>query len=75
MVIGLRLLSEVFANLLVVGLIFDALHDGSGTTAILVVAVVGFIYSAWGGLSAALRTVVMQMVLFLIAFPPPFWPF
>ena len=71
-VIGLRLLSEVFANLLVVGFIFDALHDGSGTTAILVVAIVGFIYSAWGGLSAALRTDVVQMVLFLIAFSAAF---
>lgn len=67
-VIGLRLLSEVFANLLVVGLIFNAVLDGSGTTAIIIVSILGLAYSAWGGLSAALRTDVVQMVLFLAAF-------
>ncbi|MGC3936640.1 sodium:proline symporter [Roseobacter sp. EG26] len=67
LVIGLRLLSEVFANLLVVGLIFDALAGGSGTIAILIVSVLGLAYSAWGGLSAALRTDVVQMLLFLVA--------
>lgn len=67
-VIGLRLLSEVFANLLVVGLIFDALLKGTGTIAILFVSALGLAYSAWGGLSAALRTDVMQMLLFLVAF-------
>ncbi|MCV3272445.1 SLC5/6 family protein [Roseobacter sinensis] len=66
LVIGLRLLSEVFANLLVVGLIFDALAGGSGTLAILIVSVLGLAYSAWGGLSAALRTDVVQMTLFLV---------
>jgi len=68
LVIALRLLSEVFANLLVVGLIFNAVLAGSGTPAILVVAGVGLGYSAWGGLSAALRTDVVQMVVFLAVF-------
>ena len=68
LVIALRLLSEVFANLLVVGLIAGAVIEGSGTAAVLVVAVVGLAYSAWGGLSAALRTDVVQMVLFLAVF-------
>ncbi len=70
-VIALRLLSEVFANLLVVGLIFSALlpdSAGAGTAAILAVAALGFAYSAWGGLSAALRTDVVQMGLFLVVF-------
>ena len=71
-VIGLRLLSEVFANLLVVGLIATAVLGGSGTSAILIVAVLGFAYSAWGGMSAALRTDVVQMVLFLVAFGAAF---
>ena len=71
-VIALRLLSEVFANLLVVGLIAAAVLGGSGTLAILTVAVFGFAYSAWGGLSAALRTDVIQMVLFLVAFGAAF---
>lgn len=71
LVVALRLLSEVFANLLVVGLIFGAVMPevaGAGTTAIVVVAVLGLAYSAWGGLSAALRTDVVQMVLFLAVF-------
>lgn len=67
-VIALRLLSEVFANLLVVGLIFNAVLAGSGTSAILIVAVLGLAYSAWGGLSAALRTDVVQMLVFLVVF-------
>ena len=68
LVIALRLLSEVFANLLVVGLIFNAVLAGSGTSAILIVAVLGLAYSAWGGLSAALRTDVLQMAVFLVVF-------
>ncbi len=72
LVIALRLLSEVFANLLVVGLIFNAVLAGSGTTAILIVAVLGLAYSAWGGLSAALRTDVMQMLVFLVVFGAAF---
>jgi len=67
-VIGLRLLSEVFANLLVVGLIFDAVLAGSGTAAICAVALLGLAYSAWGGLSAALRSDVVQMLVFLGVF-------
>lgn len=67
-VIALRLLSEVFANLLVVGLIFDAVAGGNGTYAIIIVSLLGLGYSAWGGLSAALRTDVVQMALFLVAF-------
>lgn len=71
-VIGLRLLSEVFANLLVVGLIFNAVLAGSGTSAIIIVSVLALAYSAWGGLSAALRTDVVQMLLFLVAFGAAF---
>ncbi len=71
LVIALRLLSEVFANLLVVGLIFSAVMPevaGAGTAAIIIVAVLGLAYSAWGGLSAALRTDVVQMLVFLVIF-------
>ncbi len=70
-VIALRLLSEVFANLIVVGLIFDAVLPetmGAGTAAIVIVALLGLVYSAWGGLSAALRTDVLQMAVFLVVF-------
>lgn len=70
-VIALRLLSEVFANLLVVGLIFGAALPGlagADTLAVVVVAGLGLAYSAWGGLSASLRTDVLQMVVFLGVF-------
>lgn len=74
-VIALRLLSEVFANLLVVGLIFSAAFPevaSASTTAILVVGILALAYSAWGGLSAALRTDVVQMSLFLVVFGAAF---
>lgn len=74
-VIGLRLLSEVFANLLVIGLIFGALMPEvahAPTTAILLVSVLGLAYSAWGGLSAALRTDVLQMAVFIVVFAVSF---
>lgn len=70
-VIAVRLLSEVFANLLVVGLIFSAVLPEipeAKTLSILAVALLGLAYSAWGGLSAALRTDVLQMLLFLMVF-------
>lgn len=70
-VIALRLLSEVFANLLVIGLIFGAILPDfaqASTLSIIVVAVLGLAYSAWGGLSAALRTDVLQMLVFLAVF-------
>lgn len=80
-VIALRLVSEVFANLLVVGTIFtvtfgadlfggvfgDAIGDGGGV-AILVLALVGMAYSMLGGLRASLRTDVLQMLVFLAVF-------
>jgi len=75
LVIGLRLLSEVFANLLVVGLIFAAVLPEIGMAreaSILIVAVLSLAYSAWGGLSAALRTDVLQMVVFLGVFAAAF---
>lgn len=71
LVIALRLLSEVFANLLVVGLIFAAALpqvEGAETVAIIAVGLLALGYSAWGGLSAALRTDVIQMVVFLAVF-------
>ncbi|MEQ8258319.1 MAG: sodium:proline symporter [Roseovarius confluentis] len=70
-VIALRLLSEVFANLLVVGLIFAAALPEVGMAreaSILLVAGLGLAYSAWGGLSAALRTDVVQMLVFIVVF-------
>lgn len=82
LVIALRLLSEVFANLLVVGGIFSvvlgadlfggklstgAIDDGGGL-AMVVLSIVGVGYSMMGGLHASLRTDVMQMLVFLVVF-------
>ncbi|MEO1422911.1 MAG: sodium:proline symporter [Pseudomonadota bacterium] len=70
-VIALRLLSEVFANLLVVGIIFGAAYGEvayASQTAIVALALVGLGYSALGGLRASLRTDVMQMIVFFGVF-------
>ena len=75
LVIALRLLSEVFANLIVVGLIFVAIlpeYAGLRDSAVLLVGLCALAYSAWGGLSASLRTDVVQMAMFLVVFGAAF---
>ncbi|SFB78647.1 Na+/proline symporter [Marinospirillum celere] len=63
LLVSLRLLSEVFANLLVVGIVFGAAGSGAYNLAILAVAGITLLYSLKGGLSASLRTDVQQMLL------------
>jgi len=68
-VVALRLISEVFANLLVVGVIFAGLFAGQPyirEIAIAAFALVGLGYSMMGGLRASLRTDVAQMLFFLV---------
>lgn len=65
-VIILRLLSEVFANLLVVGLIFGAAGSAPYVSAICAAALVILIYAMMGGLRSSLLTDVLQMVVFLV---------
>ncbi|MHA3980306.1 sodium:proline symporter [Halovulum sp. GXIMD14794] len=67
LVVGLRLMSEVFANLLVVGAIFAATTSApyARETAIVVLAVLGLGYSLIGGLRSSLKTDVGQMLIFL----------
>lgn len=65
LLVSLRLLSEVFANLLVVGIVFGAAGSGAYAAAILGVAGVTLLYSMIGGLRASLRTDVLQMTLLL----------
>jgi Na+/proline symporter len=70
-VVALRLLSEVFANLIVVGLIFSAAFPEQAwakSGAIVALAIVGLVYSALGGLRASLRTDVMQVIVFMVVF-------
>ena len=65
-VVGVRLISEVFANLLVIGLLFGAVGSQSYTLAIIGFALVTLLYSMLGGLRASLRTDLYQMVIFLV---------
>ncbi|GHA53599.1 sodium:solute symporter [Amylibacter ulvae] len=70
-VIALRLLSEVFANLIVVGLIFAAAFPDvvwAEAGSVIALAFIGLVYSALGGLRASLRTDVLQMLIFLVVF-------
>ena len=64
-VIGIRLLSEVFANLLVVGIIFGVAGTMTYTVAIIAIAALTLGYSMMGGLSASLRTDVLQSVVLI----------
>ena len=63
LVVALRLLSEVFANLLVVGIIFGVAGSTGYTLAIVLVAALTLGYSMMGGLRASLRTDVLQTLL------------
>lgn len=65
-VVALRLLSEVFANLLVIGLLFGTDGSQAYVWSIVAVGVVTAGYSMLGGLHASIRTDVMQMLLFLV---------
>lgn len=65
-VIGLRLLSEIFANVLVIGILFGSTGSDLYTLSIIGFAVVTLIYSIKGGLAASLKTDVLQMSLFIV---------
>ncbi|MBX9758566.1 MAG: hypothetical protein K2Y29_07280 [Beijerinckiaceae bacterium] len=65
-VVALRLVSEVFANLLVVGIIFGAAGSFAYSGAIVAIAGVTLAYSLIGGLRASLHTDVLQMIIFLV---------
>lgn len=64
--VSLRLLSEVFANLLVVGIVFGVAGTSSYVAAILAVSAVTLGYSMNGGLSASLRTDVLQLGILVV---------
>ncbi len=59
--VAVRLLSEVFANLLVIGIIFGSAGSTAYIVAIAALAAVTLAYSMLGGLRASLRTDVFQM--------------
>ena len=63
--VGVRLLSEIFANLLVIGLLFGADGTLAYTISILLVGAVALGYSLLGGLNASIKTDLFQMAFFL----------
>jgi len=65
-VIAIRLISEVFANLLVFGILFGSVGSNAYGFAIIGFSLVTLFYSMLGGLSASLKTDVLQMTLFII---------
>jgi len=64
-VIVIRLISEVFANLLVIGLLFGTDGSNNYVIAILSFSFVTLAYSMIGGLHASLKTDVLQMGIFV----------
>lgn len=65
LVIGMRLVSEVFANLLVIGILFGAAGSGAYTLAVTGLALITLLYSMVGGLHASLKTDLFQMFIFI----------
>ena len=64
-VIIIRLISEVFANLLVVGILFGAVGTNLYSIAVIGFSIVVLFYSMLGGLHASLKTDVFQMSMFI----------
>jgi len=67
LVIALRLMSEVFANLLVIGIIFGKTGSTAYITSIILLSLFTLVYSMIGGLRASLKTDVFQMSIFTVA--------
>lgn len=65
-VIGVRLVSEVFANLLVIGILFGAAGGFAYTAAIIAFSLITLGYAVVGGLRASLNTDAVQMALFAV---------
>jgi len=64
-VVAVRLLSEVFANLLVVGIVFGVSGTVPYMVSIVAVSLLTLGYSMMGGLSASLRTDVLQTIILI----------
>lgn len=64
-VVVIRLISEVFANLLVIGILFGAIGSNAYVIAIICFSLVTLAYSMLGGLHASLKTDVLQMSIFV----------
>ena len=65
-VVIIRLISEVFANLLVVGILFGVAGSNMYVITIVGFSAVVLFYSMLGGLHASLKTDVFQMSMFIV---------
>ncbi len=65
-VVGVRLLSEIFANLLVIGLLFGSDGSLAYSASIILVGVIALGYSLMGGLNASIKTDLYQMGIFIV---------
>ncbi|OCH21878.1 sodium:solute symporter family transporter [Aliivibrio logei] len=65
--ISMRLLTEVFANLLVIGIVFGSIGSSSYTWSIIIVSAITLFYSMNGGLRASLKTDVFQTAILIIS--------
>lgn len=67
LLISLRLLTEVFANLLVIGIIFGTVGSPSYISSIIIVTAVTLFYSMNGGLRASLKTDIFQTIIIIVS--------
>ena len=65
-VIAVRLVSEVFANLLVIGILFGSIGSNAYVFSIIGFSLATLLYSMLGGLHASLKTDVAQMSIFIL---------
>ena len=65
-IIIIRLISEIFANLIVIGLIFGNEGTIEYKASILIIMLLAFSYSFLGGLRNSIKTDYFQMIIFLL---------
>ena len=65
-IITIRLISEIFANLIVIGLIFGSEGSFEYNLSILLIMMLAFSYSFLGGLRNSIKTDFFQMIIFLL---------
>ena len=67
-IIIIRLISEIFANLIVIGLIFGNEGTMEYKASILIIMMLAFSYSYLGGLRNSIKTDYIQMIIFIFFF-------
>ncbi len=65
-IVTVRLISEIFANLIVIGLIFGGEGSNEYNISIVLIMILAFSYSFLGGFRNSIKTDFFQMIVFLI---------